>query len=90
MNVTEPGRYNVTIDYACDDASAGNTFQIELGSQRLTGQVASTGNWDSYRRVKVGELDLTAGQHRLTFRSQGSIRGALIDLRDVKLAPAGR
>lgn len=87
MNVTQPGRYGVTIDYACDDGSAGNSFQIEVGSQRLTGQVAGTGNWDSYRRVKIGEVELTAGQHRLTFRSQGPIRGALIDLRDVKLAP---
>jgi len=87
MNVTQPGRYGVTIDYACDDGSAGNSFQIELGTQRLTGQVASTNNWDNYRRVKVGEMELTAGKHRLTFRSQGPIRGALIDLRDVKLAP---
>jgi putative membrane-bound dehydrogenase-like protein len=88
MHVTQPGRYTVTIDYACDDGVAGNALLIELGDQRLSSQVAGTGSWDNYRRVKVGELDLTAGTHRLTFRSQGPIRGALLDLRDVKLAPA--
>lgn len=88
MNVTQPGRYAVTLDYACDDGSAGNAFQVELGSQRLSSQITGTGSWDNYRRLKVGDLDLTAGIHRLTFRSQGPVRGALIDLRDVKLAPA--
>jgi putative heme-binding domain-containing protein len=87
MNVVQPGRYAVTLDYACDDGAAGNTFQIELGSQRLSGQVTATGSWDNYRRMKVGDLDLTAGTHRLTFRSQGPLRGPLIDLRDVKLSP---
>jgi putative heme-binding domain-containing protein len=87
MNVVEPGRYAVTLDYACDDGVAGNSFLVELGSQRLAGQVAGTGSRDNYRRVKVGELDVPAGEQQLTFRSQGPVRGALIDLRDVKLAP---
>jgi hypothetical protein len=87
MNVVQPGRYAVTLDYACEDAVAGNSFLIELGSQRIGSQVTGTGSWDNYRRIKVGELDVPAGTQRLTFRSQGPVRGALIDLRDVKLAP---
>jgi hypothetical protein len=88
MNVTQPGRYVVTLDYACEDSAAGNSFLIEQGSQRLSGQVSGTGSWDNYRRMKVGELDLPTGMQRLSFRSLGPVRGALIDLRDVKLAPA--
>jgi hypothetical protein len=87
IHVIQPGRYAVSLDYACEDSSAGNAFQLELGPQRLTGTVPGTGSWDSYRRHAVGELNLTAGTHRLAFRSQGPIRGALIDLRDVKLTP---
>ncbi len=87
MNVVQPGRYGVTLDYACEDTVAGNSFLVELGSQRIGGQVTGTGSWDNYRRIKVGELDVSAGTQRLTFRSQGPVRGALIDLRDVKLAP---
>ena len=89
MHVTQPGRYNVTLDYACDDGSAGNTFQIELGTQRLSG----TGD----RHRQLGQLPPPEGR-----RLRPDCRHApphlpqprphprrLIDLRDVKLAPAG-
>ncbi len=47
-----------------------------------------TGNWDTYRQAKVGELTLAAGTQRLTFRPGQSLRSsALIDLKAIKLVP---
>ena len=88
IEVAQPGAYNVSLDYACDDSSAGNTFVIEVGPQRLTGKVASTGSWDAYKGMKPGKIDVPAGSHRVVFRSQGAIQGALLDLREIKLLPA--
>jgi putative membrane-bound dehydrogenase-like protein len=86
VELRQRGRYTVWLDYACTDGSAGDTFQLHAGDERLTGKVAGTGSWDDYRQTKVGEIALAAGRQRLVFRSLGKIEhGALIDLKSVKL-----
>jgi putative membrane-bound dehydrogenase-like protein len=90
VEVTRPGKYALWLDFACDDGSAGNAFVVQAGAERLTGKVASTGGWDDYKQTKVGDITLAAGQQRVVFRSSGKIAGALIDLRAIKLVPAGR
>jgi putative membrane-bound dehydrogenase-like protein len=91
VDVAKAGRYVVWLDYACTDGSAGDTFQLQAGEQRLTGKIAGTGSWDDYRQTKVGEIELPAGRQRLVFRSFGKIEhGALIDLKSVKLARVTR
>jgi len=88
LEVTQPGAYNVALDYACAASSAGNAFVLEVAGERLTGRVESSGSWDTYRGLRPGRITLPAGQHRVTFRSQGAIQGALLDLREIKLLPA--
>lgn len=89
LNVAKPGRYEVWLDWACADDTAGNSFVIQVGAQRLTGTVTTTGNWDTYRRAKVGTLQLDAGRQQLSMRSLGRIKGSLIDLRAIRLVPGG-
>jgi putative membrane-bound dehydrogenase-like protein len=87
LEVAKPGRYAVWLDYACDAAAAGNRFVLEAGEELLTASVASTGSWDVYKQTRAGEVTLPAGQQRLTMRSRGPIRGALLDLRSLRLVP---
>ena len=87
IEVTQPGAYAVSIDYACDDANAGNVFVLQAGAEKLSGRVAGTGNWDTYKSLKPGQITLAAGPQRIIFRPQGAIQGAMIDLREVKLMP---
>jgi putative membrane-bound dehydrogenase-like protein len=77
--------YTVVIDYACDEAAAGNTLLLQVGSERVEFHVESTGNWDTYRRKTIGKLKLPAGRLHLTARSPGPIHGALLDLRSIEL-----
>jgi hypothetical protein len=49
--------------------------------------VQGTGTWSNYRQGKIGAIKLAAGPQQIVFRSAGKIRGALIDLRSIKLAP---
>lgn len=85
--VPKAGRYEVWLDYACDNSAAGNTFVIQSGDAKLTGKVAGTGTWDVYKSVQAGTLALGAGERSVTMRSEGMIRGALIDLRMIRLVP---
>ncbi len=86
VRVPKAGKYVVEIDYACDNGTAGNRFVIETEGGTITGKVVGTGNWDTYRQTKVGEVTLPAGEQRITMRSAGPIRGgAMIDLKAIRL-----
>jgi putative membrane-bound dehydrogenase-like protein len=89
VEVPKAGKYAVWLDWACDNGSAGNRFQLQTALGKLTGTVAGTGNWDTYKQAKVGEVELKTGRQRLVFRSEGRIAAgaAMIDLRGLKLAP---
>ncbi len=84
------GRFDVYLDYACDDASAGNGFALDAGGRAVRGAVAGTGGWADYRLAKVGTVPLSAGPGRVTVRPDAAIRGALMDLRAVRFVPAGQ
>jgi DUF5010 C-terminal domain len=88
IEVSQSGKYEVAIDYACADDSAGNKFRLDGGEPIITGEVPSTGGWDQYRRVAIGTLQLSDGQQYITLRPDGPLtHGALMDLRGVVLTP---
>jgi putative membrane-bound dehydrogenase-like protein len=87
LDVKQGGPYNVQLEYACNDAAAGNSVLIVAQGKRLTWPVASTGSWDSYRSVQIGRIDLPAGKVRLVLRPAEKPRGAVFDLKTVRLQP---
>jgi putative membrane-bound dehydrogenase-like protein len=87
FEIDRPGRYSVSLDYACENRAAGNRISIDVAGSQLVGEVKGTGSWDNYRRTTLGNIELAGGRHKLFVRSQGSIKQALIDLRDIKLTP---
>ncbi len=87
VTVPKAGRYEVWLDYACDNGAAVNTFVLQSGDAKLTGQVVGTRKWDAYRQIQVGTLALEAGERPVTMRSEGPIKGALLDLRAIRLVP---
>ncbi|MEX2213801.1 MAG: PVC-type heme-binding CxxCH protein [Phycisphaeraceae bacterium] len=81
------GKYEVILDYSLANETKTNAFQLLVADQKLTGPVPSTGSWDKYVTKAVGTIELKAGTHRLTFRSLGPVKGALMDLRTIVLKP---
>jgi len=81
------GDYRLTLDYSCADNAAGNTAVVEVAGQSLSTKVAGTGSWDDFRGVNLGTVNLPAGTSELLIRSDGPIKGALFDLRGVRLVP---
>ncbi len=91
VQVEKEGRYDVWLDWACDNSSAGNAYVLEGGRTAVEGKVAGTGGWDRYRQEKIGTTTLAAGLQRLVLRPAGpALRGALLDLRGIHLVPEGQ
>jgi Carbohydrate binding module (family 35) len=88
VEVPKAGKYAVWLDWACDPPSSGNTFALDAGEkQALTVKVASTGNWDTYKYARVGEITLEMGRQTIIMRPHGKLQSALIDLKGIKLVP---
>jgi putative membrane-bound dehydrogenase-like protein len=88
VQVPKRGSYDVYLDWACDNGSAGNKFILESPDTSLTHEVASTGGWSHYLRVRIGRIKLEEGLQRIKVRPAGpTLHGALLDLRTIYLAP---
>jgi len=83
--VPKNGRYRVILDYASDNAAAGDRYQLTVAGKTLEGVVEATGTWDNYRQKEIGKTNLPAGTADLVFQSKGRIKSALIDLRGITL-----
>jgi putative membrane-bound dehydrogenase-like protein len=87
IEVPKAGAYTVWLDWACAKDAAGNAFVLQAPAGRLLGKVKGTGSWDKYQQASVGEITLSAGQQQLILRPEGKIKGAMIDLKAIKLVP---
>lgn len=87
FRVDRPTTFTVSLEWACDDGSAGNRYALRVNDAIVHATVAGTGGWSNYRSIFVRELALPAGVHRLDMRPLGPIRGALADVRAIILTP---
>lgn len=88
FTITKPGNFEVIMEYACQDLSAGNRYIVKLNDVELSGRVIGTGTWDDYRKLAIGQTRLGAGEHQLIFRPAADPSNYLIDLRSIILQPA--
>ena len=90
IEVPKSEKYDVWLDWSCDNAAAGNSFRLQVEDAKVVGKIPGTGTWGDYKHDKFGQLDLPPGRHKLSFRSEGEIKNYLIDLREVRLVPNSR
>lgn len=86
---SKPAKWDVWLDFSCDDASAGNNLVIETSSGSIRAKVEPTGSWSRYRLMFAGTITIGAGEDRIVVRPAGTLRGALIDLKGVHLVVPG-
>lgn len=87
VEVPKAAAYIVEMEWACANDSAGNSFTLEAAGERLMAKVKGTGTWDDYRQAPAGLIMLPMGRIEITMRAIGPIRGAMIDLKGIRLAP---
>jgi hypothetical protein len=88
VNVPKGGDYAMELEWSVSDEEAGKVFLFRAGSAQLTGTVAKSGSWETFKKETVGRLPLTEGLQKVVFQSQTQFeKGALLDLRALTLVP---
>lgn len=82
------GTFDVWVNLAADDDSAGDFFAIESEGGATRGEVRSTGGYDHFREQAAGRLTLRAGVNRILMRPDGPLKQELADVRGLRLTPA--
>ena len=85
IDVSQAGRYDFELNWSIDDRAAVNTFQVLASGSSFQAKVPGTGGWWTYKRRVFGQLDMEAGVQDITVQPVGEFRGALMDIRDVRL-----
>ncbi len=90
LDVPKAGKYDVYLEYACPQGVAGDHALLEVGGQRISWMVPSTGSWDVYQTQRIGSIKLNQGKTQVAIRSDGKIRSALFDLKTIRLRVASQ
>jgi alpha-L-fucosidase len=90
VDVPKAGDYVVHVTYACPADNEGSKFSVgpDKGAA-ATGAVKSTGSWTSFKEEGVGSLSLKPGRQVLVVRATDMPRGAVMNLKCVRLVPKG-
>ncbi len=88
FKITKPGQFGVSLEVACEPASAGSEYTLTLGDSQLTGKVKDTGSWDKYTKVALGNIEIAKkGTYKLTIKAKSKPGLAVMNLRNVELSP---
>ena len=89
FTVTKPGKFEVELLYACEPASAGAEFTIEIGSEKAAGKVKDTTSWTKFKPDTIGTIAIAkAGKQTITVKPGAMPHGAVMNLKSVMLKPA--
>lgn len=85
FEVKQAGSFEVVAEVAVD--AAETKFNVSVGSSWLQGTVASTGGYDEYKKVSLGQIEIPqAGTYRLKVRPIRN-KWQPINLRSITLEP---
>jgi putative heme-binding domain-containing protein len=89
LEVPKAGNFDVWLDWANPGPGGKHRLRLEAQGVRLEPAIGTTGSWDTYRQTKVGALHLPKGSVRLVARGVPLLREPILDLRELRLVPAG-
>lgn len=84
--IVQGGTYHLNITYACDPASEGSTFEVELNGQSFNGTVSATKSWSDFTTLYLGDLTLKPTD-TFVVKVKGNTmpHGAVMNLKSVTL-----
>lgn len=86
--VAKAGGYQVSLDYACQDDSAGSEFEVRIGSKTIQGKVTGTGSWKEFKTEVLGSIDLEKSEGlTITVNATKKPGLAVMNLRSLTLTP---
>lgn len=88
VDIDKARKYEVYLEYSVSDGESGKSFVFQSGRKKLKGKILETGSWFTYKKKKIGSINLAAGQQKMVFKSNtNSESGAMLDLREITLVP---
>ncbi|MCE2767651.1 MAG: alpha-L-fucosidase, partial [Fimbriimonadaceae bacterium] len=86
--VTQPGNYQVELEYACEAGSEGSLVAFTCQGNEGQFVVKSTAGWSSFKKEIVARVALKqAGKAVFEVRPRMMPKGAVMNLRSVRLVP---
>ncbi len=83
--VPRAGKFRVVLEYACDRRSGGSELQLIVAGRSLQWKVEAFEDWDVYRRVDLGVLDLPGGPADARLTAREPIPGFVADIKAIEL-----
>lgn len=87
--VSQPGRYSVTITYACNKSGAGGVLKLTAGTSSITDTVVDTGSWDTFAPHTLQQpIEITqTGEITVTLEPQTKKSAAFMKFTSLVLTP---
>lgn len=85
--VEKPGEYEVVVWQGCGAGQGGSEVAIGIGDQVVKFTVDETGHFQHFKKRSVGRLKLPAGEQELTLKALKKAKGAVADVRQIRLIP---
>jgi alpha-L-fucosidase len=88
VQIDRPGTYRVEATYACDAGNAGSRYEVEVAGQKVQGEVADTGAWNTFVTREIGTITLLkTGRSTVAVRVLNKPKAAVMNLRSISLKP---
>jgi hypothetical protein len=87
IELSEPGTFDVTVLQGCGTGHGGSDVDVLVGGTRLSFVVEDTGHFQNFKSRPIGTAELAAGRHRVEIRPRRLAKGAVMDVREVRLTP---
>lgn len=86
FTVASPGVFEVEIDQGCGRGHGGSLAYVSCSEQDFPFTVEDTGHFQNFRTRSLGQLHLSeVGPHTLTVGARNKAKGAVMDVREVRL-----
>jgi arylsulfatase A len=91
FQLVRPGAFTVELLQGCGEGQGGSSVQITVGRQSLKMIVEDTAHFQNFKAYSIGTVRFDQpGRYTLTVKPQSRRGFAVMDLREVKLKPAGK
>lgn len=88
FEVTQPGRYKVTVSHGCGGGNHGSEVELKHADQTLKFTTQDTGGFQNWQELSLGEIEIKApGKQRLQIDPVNKVKSAVLDVQKVVLTP---
>ncbi|MBK8094385.1 MAG: hypothetical protein IPK32_21085 [Verrucomicrobiaceae bacterium] len=87
FEVTQPGKYALSIIHGCGDGNHGSEILVKVAGKDLQFTTQDTGGFQKWKELPIGEIELPAGTTRLLVDPLTKAKSAVLDIQRLELKP---